>query len=149
LAVDDAGVQLPDDIVTEAQPLDCAGRHVFDGDVGLLQQLLDDLEPARRFEIESDRFFVGVELVEIPGIVVGLPGPQSPARIAGFGVLDLDDLGTEPSERLRTGGTGFELREIDDLDPFETIELYAVSVHLIPPPVRSARLPPAIRNRRV
>src|SRR5438270_242850 len=37
LAIDDAGVELFDRVVVEAEALDRAGRHVFDRDVGLLQ----------------------------------------------------------------------------------------------------------------
>ena len=82
LAIDDAGVDLLDLVIAEAQPLDRAGRHVLDRDIGLLQQLLDDLEPARRLQVQRHRLLVGVELVEIPGVVVGLAGPQPAAGIA-------------------------------------------------------------------
>src|SRR5438477_5419259 len=49
LAVDDAWVDLLDLIITKPQPLDRPGRHVLDRDIGLFEQLLDDLQPARRF----------------------------------------------------------------------------------------------------
>src|SRR5215470_10240551 len=129
LAIDDPRVQLPDDVVAQAQPLDRAGRHVLDGDVGLFQQFLDDFEPAGGFQIEGDRFLVGVELVEIPGIVIRLPGPQSAARIADLWIFDLDYLGPEPGERLGAGRPRLELRKINDPNTFETIQLHAGSIH--------------------
>src|SRR5271166_1534701 len=135
LAIDDTGVELPDDIIAAAQPLDRAGRHVLDRHIRLLQQVLDDLETARRFEVEGDRLLVGVELVEIPRVIIGLPGPQSAAGIPGLRVLDLDHLGAEPGERLGAGGAGLELRKIDHPNAFETIQLYANSIH------RSSLLP--------
>src|SRR6266851_4912890 len=100
LAIDDAGVDFLDRVVIEPQALDRAGRHVLDGDVGLLQHLLDDFQPLRRFQVDRQRLLVDVELVEIPGVVVGLAGPQPPARIAAARVFDLDHLGAKPGEHL-------------------------------------------------
>src|SRR4029077_4207393 len=92
LAVDDPWVELLDHVVAEPQPLDRAWRHILDRHIGFFEQSLDDLERTRRFEVEGDRFLVGVELVEIPGIVVGLAGPLPPAGIAGHRIFDFDDL---------------------------------------------------------
>src|SRR4029453_13441962 len=87
LAIDDAGVDLLDRVIAEPEALDRAGRHVFDRDIGLFQQGAYDLQTARRFEVQRQRLLVGVELVEIPGVVVGLAGAQAAARIAGRGVF--------------------------------------------------------------
>src|SRR6516165_357895 len=119
LAVNNPRVQLLDDIIAEAQSLNRAGRHVLDRDIGLFEQLFDDLEPARRFEVERDRFLIRVELVKIPWVVVGLPAAQPPAGIAQPRVLDLDHLAAEPGERLGAGRPRLELREIDDPHAFE------------------------------
>src|SRR4029077_10182276 len=100
LAIDDPWVQLLDHVVAEPQPLDRAGRHILDGHVGFLEQGLDDLEGARRFEVEGYRFLVGVELVEVPGVVVGLTGPLPPAGIAGHRLFDLAHLCDERGRRL-------------------------------------------------
>ena len=72
------------------------------------------------------RFFVGVELVKIPRVVVGVAGPQPAPGIAGLRVLDLDDLGAEPSQRLGAGRTRLELGEVHDPHACETIEFHAV-----------------------
>src|ERR1051326_4249104 len=89
LAVDDARIDLLDLVIAEPQPFDGAGRHVLDRDIGLLEQLLDDFEAARRFQIQRQRFLVRVELVEIQGSLSCLPGcgrrPGSPVR--GFSIL--------------------------------------------------------------
>src|SRR5579864_5193142 len=106
LAIDDAGVYFLHRPVVEAEALDRAGRHVLDRDVGLLQHLLDDLEPLRRLQIYRQRLLVDVELVEVPGVVVGLAGAQAAARVAASRVLDLDNLGAEPGEDLRRGRAG-------------------------------------------
>src|SRR5689334_19147001 len=73
--------------------------------------------------------------MEIPRVVVGLPGPQSAPGIAGLRVLDLDHFGAKPGERLGAGGPRLELCEINDPNAFETIQLHANSVH------RSSLLP--------
>src|SRR6516225_293372 len=131
LAVDDARVQLLNDIVTEAEAFDRAGRHVLDRDIGLLQQVFDDLQPARGLQIEGDRLLVGVELVKIPGVVIRLAREQPSARVAGLRVLDLDDLGAEPGERFGAGRPRLELRKVDNPNTFETIQLDAISIHLL------------------
>ena len=65
------------------------GRHILDRDVGLLQELADDLEPARRFQVQGHRLLVGIELVEIPW-VVGMTRLQPSARVTGARIFDLD-----------------------------------------------------------
>src|SRR4029079_19387207 len=90
LAIDDARGDFLDLVVAQAQPLYGAGRHVLDGDIRLLQQTADDLEPARRFEAQGHRFLVGVELMEIPRI--GLGALQPAAGIARARALDLHHL---------------------------------------------------------
>jgi len=129
LAEDDPRVELLHLVVAEPQPVDRPRRHVLDGDVGLLQELLDELEPARRLEVEGQRLLVGVEHVEVIRIVVGLARPQPAAGIAGLRVLDLDHFGAEPGERLGARRTGLELGEVDDPDAAEAVEVLGVVAH--------------------
>src|SRR5207302_2042156 len=75
------------------------------------------------FQIDRDRFFVDVELAEIPGIVIGLARTQAAAGIAAAGVLDLDDFGAKPRQNLGAGRACLELGEVDDLDAVEKLEL--------------------------
>jgi hypothetical protein len=51
------------------------------------------------------------------------------AGLASAGVLDLDDLGAEPSERLSAGWARFELRQIEHSHPGKTIEGRGVFIH--------------------
>ena len=119
LAVNDAGVQLPHDIIAEPQPLDRAGGHILRCHVGLLQHLLDDLEPAWGLQIDRHRLLVRVEHVEVIGIVVGLTGPQPAPGIAGFRIFHLDYFGAQPGEGLGTGCAGLELCEVDDANSLQ------------------------------
>ena len=129
LAVDDARIDLLDLVVAEPEALDRSRRHVLDRDVGLLQELADDLEPARRLEVERHRSFVGVEHVEVPRVVVGLAGPQPAAGVAGLRVLDLHHVGAEPGERFGARRAGFELGEINDPDAGEAFEVLGIVAH--------------------
>src|SRR6267154_5046211 len=133
LAIDDPGLELLDLVIAEAQPLDRARRHVLDRDIGLLQQLANDFEAARRFQIQRQRLLVGVELVEVPRVVVGLARLQAAARIAAARVLDLDHLGAEPGQAFGAGRPCLELGEIHHPDAFETIQLNADIRHRLPP----------------
>ena len=130
------GVDLLDRLVVEPEALDRAGRHVLGRDVGLLQHLLDDLEPPRRLQVDRQRLLVDVELVEIPGVVIGLAGPQPAAGIAAPRVLDLDHLGAEPGQHLGAGRARLELGEIDDLDALQKIEVLGCRSSLFPPVCR-------------
>ena len=65
LAVDDAGVDLLQHVVAEAEALDRAGGEVLGEHVGLLDQLLDELDALRGLEVDRRRLLVGVEDLEI------------------------------------------------------------------------------------
>src|SRR5262249_5619830 len=83
-------------------------------DIGAFRHVLDEIEPALGFEVDGDGFLIGVEQQEIPRVLVwalaaGLPAQQGAARFAALRVFHLDDLGTEPGERLGAGWAGLEL----------------------------------------
>src|SRR5262249_48304027 len=132
LAIDDARVEALDRVVAEPQSLDRAGRHVLDGDVGRFDQGTNDLEPARRLQVQGHRLFVGVELVEVPGVVVGFAGLQPAAGITGVARLDLHHFGAKPGEGFRAGRPGLELGEVDDANILETVE-FDTNVHRFSP----------------
>ena len=127
-AIEDARVDLLDQLVVEPEALDRAGRHVLGRDVGLFQHVLDDLEPLRGFQIDRDRLLVDVELAEIPGVVIGLAGAQPPAGVAAPRVLDFHHFGAEPRQHLGAGRPRLELREIDDLDALQKVEVLGLSL---------------------
>src|SRR5271166_5425927 len=84
LGVDDARVEIAHHVVAETEPLDGAGRVVLHADVRLAQQVLHKIEAARRFQVERDRLLVGVEHVEVIGVVVRLAGAQAATGVAHF-----------------------------------------------------------------
>src|SRR5260221_10073563 len=97
-------------VIAEPKTLDRAGRQVFGEDVGLLDQLLDELDAAFGLEVDRRRFLVGVEDLEIEriaGLRIGARNP--PARIAALRVLDLDHFGAKPSQGFGTGRARLKL----------------------------------------
>ena len=135
LAINDAGIDFLHRLVIETETLDRAGRHVFDRDIGLFQHFLDDIQSPWRFQIDREGLLVDVELVEVPRVVIGLARAQPAAGIAPPRVLDLDDLGAEPSEHLGRGRARLELREIHHLDALQKIEVLDVVAHRCSSPV--------------
>ena len=105
-----------------------------------LRHVLDELEPALGFQIDGDRLLVGVEQQEIPGVLAlaGRPVRQEAARFAALRVLDLDDLGAEPGQRLGAGRAGLELGQVQNTDASKTARKRAVGSHFFVPPTGSA-----------
>ena len=123
LRVDDAAVDRLDDVIGQAQSLDGAGGEVLYHHVGPSEHVLDEYEAPRRLEIDRDGLLVGVEGVEVVRIGVRLARAEPAAGIAHLRVLDLHDLGAQPSEGLRAGRAGLELGEIDDLHALQEGEV--------------------------
>ena len=88
-------------VPAETQPLDGTRGEVFDKDVGAPGHLFDEGEAARGFEVDRDRFLVGVVDHEVIGIGAGLrAAAEAPAGLAALRVFDLDDFGAERGKRL-------------------------------------------------
>ena len=119
LRVDDPGIDLLDDVVAEAQPLDGAGGEILDHDVGLLQHLREDLAAAFAAEVQRDAALVGVEQHEVVRIHARRVGGRTAPLVAAFRILDLDDIGAQPGERLGARGSGLELGQVEDLHVFQ------------------------------
>src|SRR5438105_7105332 len=54
LGIDDARIDRTDDVITEPQPLDCAGREILGEDIGLFHHFLDQIEAALVLQIDCD-----------------------------------------------------------------------------------------------
>src|SRR5262249_33748352 len=74
---------------------------------------------------------------EIPGVLIralaraGLPAQQGAARFAALRVFHLDDLGTEPGQRLGAGWAGLELCQVQNTDAFKKGRKPAVCSHFL------------------
>ena len=110
-------------VVAEPQPLNGARREILHHDIGALaRHVLDELEPALGFQVDGDGFLVGVEQQEIPGSwsCPDAPRNDEAAGFAALRVFHLDDLGTEPGERLGAGRAGLELGQVQNTDARKT-----------------------------
>src|SRR6185312_8886453 len=138
LAVDDRWVDGTDDVGTQAQALDRTRREIFHEHVGLLRQILDDLQALRVLQIDRDGFLVGVEQQEV-GIVLAWIGAEGASRIAGFWVLHLHHFGPEPSESFGAGWAGLELSQIQHPHAGQAGLATAACAHMHVPPLPACR----------
>src|SRR5712691_1687201 len=92
LRVDEAGIDLPDDIVAKTQQFDSARGKILDHDVGLLQHLSKYLAATRAAEVQGDAALVGVEQHEVGRIHALLVGGSIAPLVAASGIFYLDDV---------------------------------------------------------
>src|SRR6516164_11082950 len=117
-------------IPAEAQPLDREGPEILHKHIGALRHFLDEGEAALGFEVDGDRFLVGIVDHEVIAVGIGLgAGTERPAGLATPRVFDLYDLGAEPGERLGARRARLELREVENPNSFETVRHYAGFAH--------------------
>ena len=108
--------------VVQPQPLCVGRREVLDQDVGVGQQLEQQLPALLRLDVEADAELVGVEVHEretaLAVLEVARVGRDRARRVA-LGILDLDHLGAEVGEQLAGVGRGEEAAVLDDRDAFQ------------------------------
>src|SRR5258706_47552 len=114
--VDDARVQRCALVVGEAEPFNYARREILGKDVSLSDEIAQQLLAALALEIQRNRFLVRIEHHEVVAVRILPIRRRAASLLSADRVLDLDDLGAEPGERLGDGGTRLELREINHLD---------------------------------
>ncbi len=90
-AVDDLGVNLPYDIITDAEAIDDTWPEPLKDDVALLSQLHKDDLPLIGLEVELHALLVAIEAEEV-GALVPNPGGMPPPVIAAVGILDLEHI---------------------------------------------------------
>src|SRR3984885_5986994 len=91
-AVDDLGIELPNGVVGQLQPLHHAWPESFHQYVAALGKLVCGRVGVRVLEVERDAFLAEARKTEQPRI-------RSPLRIAARGPLQLDDLRAEISQQ--------------------------------------------------
>ena len=127
LAIDQPRMQRVHDLPAEPQPLDRAGREILDKDVGAPRHLLDQREAALGFQIDRDRFLVGVVDHEVIRVRAGRrPAAERAPGLAGLRIFDFDNLRAEPGQRFGAGRAGFELGQVENADALETVRLYSI-----------------------
>src|SRR5204863_9735896 len=76
----------------------------------------EDAATALAAEVQGDAALVGVEQHKVMRVHALRIGGRAAPLVAAFGVLDFDDVGAQPGQRLRARGPGLELGEIENLD---------------------------------
>ena len=104
--------------VTESEPRHRPRREVLHHDVGLFDQLQEDLPPFVLAQVHHDRFLAAVDAEEVRAPAV-LVWPGRPRDVAERRALDLDYLGAEVAEHHRGVWPGEDPGEVEDGDAFE------------------------------
>ena len=120
--IDDAGVDRPDRLVVEAEPLDDAGAEVLHAPRRPWRAASRSAARSAGFLRSSARLslqrLMAWKMVESPPISVSRE--VEPARqVAAVGPLDLDHPGAEVLQPQRRVGPGEELAQVDDDDAVE------------------------------
>jgi hypothetical protein len=116
---DEAAVAGAQRIVVQPPALQRAGAEILDDDVAALDQLQEQVPPARRPDVEGEAFLVArVHRPEEPvSVEFGLsPGAQ---RVGPARQLDLDHLGAHVGQQPRAVGAGDQGAQFEHSDAFE------------------------------
>ena len=113
---DQLRVDLVDLVPAEAELLHVARADVLDKDVGVFEQIGQDLLAFRILHIQRDRLLVGVELQEVQRIGAVDIIHLVTGRVAALDLLELDDFCAQPSQHLGARRAGLHLGPVDDLD---------------------------------
>ncbi len=99
-AVDATRIELVHNFPAEAELVHGARMQVLHEDVGALNELGEDGFAVRGGGIESQRFFIGVELQEVVAGAVGVKLQFLACGVAAARTFDFYHVGTEPCEHL-------------------------------------------------
>ena len=112
-AVDDAGVDLFQNIIAQAQLFHGAGAVVLQNHVGLLHQFLEDLLALGLLQVQSDAHLAAVEVGVIHAVAVD-ERSHFAGIVAALGIFDLDDRGAQVSHQYRRIGACQHAAQIQD-----------------------------------
>ena len=85
----------------------------------MLDQFREDRLSLVRLGIKGDAPLVAVQHREIEAVDIGYVLELSSRRVADAGALDLQYVGTEPSQQLRAGRAGLDMRHVQDFHAFQ------------------------------
>ena len=116
--VDQLRIDLAQFLIAEPVLLGRAGTEILAEDVGLGDQLAQDLAPLRRLQVQRDALHAAVV-----GLEIGARHPRQHGRaariVADFRHLDLDHLGAEIGHQHVRHRAGLRRRAGDDLDALQ------------------------------
>ena len=111
-AIDDAGIDLPQDVVAQAQLLHGARAVVLNDNVRLLYQFLEHLLAVGVLEIQGTTQLATVEVGVVDAVIVD-EGPHLPGIVAALGVLQLNDRRAHISQHQAAVGTSQNTGQVE------------------------------------
>jgi len=117
-----AGVDFAEVVVIQPQLRHSTWGVILHQYVGVLDKAEEDVFAGGGMQVQGDPLLAGVEIQEQAaafgvGLIVEERG-QVPRRVT-FRRLDLYHLGAEVGQQLGAVGAGYQLAQLDDLDPAE------------------------------
>ena len=100
--------------VVDAEPLHHAGPEVLHEDVEPRHEAQEQRVARAAADVDRQAPLVGVPGAEQGGVRLVAGAVRAAGPVAAPGPLDLHDVGAQPGQRLRAGGTGLELRQVED-----------------------------------
>ena len=111
--IDDAGVDLLQDVIAEAQFFHRAGAVVLDDDVGLLDQFPEDLLALRVLEVQGAAQLAAIEVRIINTVVVD-KGTHLAGIVTALGIFQLDDRSTHIGQDHAAVGTSQNTGQVEN-----------------------------------
>src|SRR5207249_1307489 len=108
-------------VPTKAEPVKRAGTEILQQHIGLFEKAAEQLLAARRFEVERQALLVGVEEEEEEAVRIRLVAHVAARHLADFRRFELDHLGAEKRQDLRTSRPRLVVRHVDDADAVERL----------------------------
>src|SRR5206468_7944551 len=105
----------------EPEFVDGARSEALDEHVGSADQTVQNLEPARRLQVEGQAFLVAIQRDEGRALAAPVRGGPRPGVVPAPGPLDLDDLGPHVSEGLRAERPRHVLGQVRDDDALQRV----------------------------
>ena len=118
-AIDQPRIGRRDRRIVEAEFLHHAAGEILHHHVGLRDQFARNLQRRRVGEIERDTALVAIEAEKRRALAADFRVLIVPRIVAAIRVFDLDHLGAEIGQRLRTGGSGDNPGEVDNQQTIE------------------------------
>ena len=118
-AIDQPRIGRRDRRIVEAELLHHAAGKILHHYVGFRDQFARNLQRRRVGEVERDAALVAVEAEKGRALAADFRMFIVARIVAAIGIFDLDDLGAEIGQRLRTGGPRNNTGEIDDQQTVE------------------------------
>src|SRR5690606_39073501 len=113
LAVDQAGIDIPQRLVAQPEPLHRVVAVVLDEHIGFGHELLQHLLAPRVLQVERDTPLVAIHHHEGRRLAIDVWRQHAAGIVTTVDLLDLDDLGAHVGQHQPTDGTRHDVAEVE------------------------------------